>query len=168
MVTQPKSLSDVYFKKDQKGNIVYFPRGIWGRGRIVDEAKEKKLRFLLRINTIPTIAIVALTYSFGWRVLVLGLLIVAWLTVSVKRIIRDCPYSDLQLNTKEIYSHFVSLDSKPKLWFICVGSALFAMLGVWMLMAEGPSVASLGGIIFFGACAVLSALMLRTKYAQKY
>jgi hypothetical protein len=157
------------FKKDNKGNTIFFPWGRFRKGRVLpDEATETKLRGILRRYYQVTLLIsTGVGTIFGWVwLLLLASIFFAWFYLSTKPLISGCPYSDDKLTTMEIYANTAAGLSSATLWFFFIFSILFVIAGI-LIAATEKSIAGLAvGFLFFalfGACSVVIGYMLKVK-----
>lgn len=162
------------FRKDHEGNEVFFPWGIFGKGRIIDNPKIKdEVRKFLRLYYIGMLLLIVpwlffvqpyfLTREEFWSNLLvaLGLIVLSliWQYFGLKRLIRNLPESTLKMkvrdNLKETGNYF------HPILIVALGlvSLMFVVAGFCMLSA-GQTIIGLAAIIFFGLCAIVYGSML--------
>ncbi|MDT7519216.1 hypothetical protein RAE19_10910 [Rhodoferax sp. TBRC 17660] len=164
-----QGLTNASFKKDQKGNTVFFPWGVLGRGRVIpDEPTETKVRaFLSRYYkvSLPTMIVVGVVVGWAWSFLLIPIF-GAWFYFGSKSLVSEYPYSEDKLTLKEGYTSSAAGHNKVTLWLLFTCSTLFVLAGIFIAsVATSPSqiVMGLFTAIFFGACSAAIGYMLKMK-----
>jgi hypothetical protein len=164
-----KYFTDASFKKDDNGNTLFFPWGIYGKGRIItNELTERKVRGFINIYLIVNFLTIILTIGLlGWIwLLLLVPVFTGWFYLAMKSLLNGCPYSEEKLFFRESLTKSAKMLNKFTLWLLLLGSFLFVIAGIALLLtakSPGDLLAGIGSIVFFGACATLYAYMLILK-----
>lgn len=162
-------LTDVSFKKDSHGNTLFFPWGIYGKGRIItDEISERKIRnFIILYNQISLLTVIITIASFGcvWSLL-LPPVFTGWFYFAMKSLLNGCPYSEEKIGFQESFAKSSKIFNKFTLWILLICSALFVIAGVVVILfakSTGDLLIGINSIIFFGACAAVYVYILSLK-----
>ncbi len=157
------------FKKDDAGNIVFYPWGVFGKGRVLqDEETENKVReFIRRYYTIslPVIIIVGVTVSWVYALILLPVLF-AWYYVKSRALIAGCAVTQDKLTLKQTYTNSAKVYNKKVLWLFLIFSILFGAGGLSMVFfgtSIRDKIISLLTFLFFGACAVNFGYMIKAR-----
>lgn len=164
-------LTDAIFKKDKDGNAVFYPWGIFGKGRVLaDPAKADQLRSFVRnyyLLTLPTLIVLGILRSMPWLVGV-GLLLILWFLIRSRALLAGTPYSDERLTLKEGYKNSAASHNRLTLWVLFISSILFVLVGILLALKAHTLVHALFGLgttVFFGACGAAIGYMLKVKHA---
>ncbi|MBT0568955.1 hypothetical protein KIK84_01325 [Curvibacter sp. CHRR-16] len=159
-------LTNASFKKDKNGTTVFFPWGIFGKGRVLaDEVAEAKVRaFVHRFYkvSVPTSIGVGVLFGWAWAFLLVAIFY-GWYYAGTKPLISGCSYSDDKLTLKEVYSNSAEGHSKVTLWLLFVGSVLLVLMGVFVA-TTGAMILGLLAAAVFGATATAFGYMLKLKH----
>lgn len=167
-----ESLARGNFKHDAAGRTVFFPLGVFGKGRILpDAATEQRLRD--RLATQYQLAIVV-AIALGvlhnlLLMLVVGLGVVAWMSLRSLLLVAAYPPSDLRLSWKERYASPPSSGSVGTQWFLLVCCVALVAGGLLLLVVGDTLDERVGGIaviVLFGAAGVARAYGLRQRTAR--
>jgi hypothetical protein len=164
-------LTNGNFKKDGSGQTVFYPWGVFGKGRVLsDEATENKVRgFVRRYYQVTLPLIIGVGVILGWVYLFLLVPIFAgWFYLRTKTLVAGCPLSESKLTLGESYANSAVTHNTWTLWLLFICSVLFVATGIWMaLSANSAGDRVMGWIvgIFFGACSVAIGYMLKVKRA---
>jgi hypothetical protein len=157
------------FKRDDNGNKVFYPWGVLGKGRLLpDEAAEKKVfRFVKLYYQISLALVIGLGAFFSWWYsTVLLPILLTWYYLQSKALVSTYPVSHSKLTIKQANTGAAAGFGKPVLSALFGGSAMFVTAALWMI-ASGPTFdqRAIGflGVLFFGACALKAAYMLKVK-----
>jgi len=163
-------LTNGIFKRDKNGNMVFFPWGVLGRGRILpDEITESKVRGFVRRYyqvTLPMIIGVGVVVGWAWSFLLVPIF-GAWFYFGTKSLISGCPYSEGKLTLKESYVNSATRHNKFTLWILFICSLLFVAGAIWLAISTNSPSEMLEGwfsVIFFGACSAAIGYMLKVKH----
>jgi hypothetical protein len=163
------ALSGSGFKKDEQGRSVFYPWGVFGKGRVLPDAEtEKKVRaFVVRYYVISIVLLAIAGVGFGWvYALALVPLLMIWYHFKSRAMIAACPEAGDKLTLKESYVNSSRALNRKVLWSFLILSVLFAVGGLLILLVgtSGYDRIHGGGILlFFGLCAVVFGYMIRAK-----
>ncbi|MBK1612904.1 hypothetical protein CKO44_05395 [Rubrivivax gelatinosus] len=159
------------FKHDAAGRTVFFPLGVFGKGRVLpDAATEHRLRDRL-VTQYQLAIVVAIALGVLHNLLlmlVVGLGVVAWMSLRSLLLVAAYPPSDLRLSWKERYASPPSSGNVGTQWFLLV-CCVALVAGGLLLLVVGDTlderVAGFVAAVFFGAVGLARAYGLRTKRA---
>lgn len=160
-------LADAAFKEDEQGNALFYPFGIFGKGRVIPNEKEKQsLRTILKryyqillplIILLSVIGLWKLTISFA----LISLIPFYWLLF---RRIRNFEITKSTLTFKESSKNSARSHNKITLWLLFIVSLLFVLMGIFILAAGSKSwLLGMLCTIFFGLCALSIGYMIKIK-----
>jgi hypothetical protein len=160
------------FKRDAAGRTVFFPLGVFGKGRILpDVATEQRLRDRLATQyQLAVVVAIALAVLHNLLLMLLvGLAVVAWMSLRSVLLVAAYPPSDLRLSWKERYASPLSPDNVGTQWFLLV-CCVALVAGGLLLLVVGDTldqrVAGVAVIVLFGAAGVARAYGLRHRAAR--
>lgn len=163
-----EGLADASFKQDSKGNSVFYPWGVLGKGRVLpNEATKTKLRqFVIRYYQIMLPIGILLGIFRLWlpAIVVLALLTLGFY-LYVNQLTKACPICTEKLTLKESYKNSANSHNTLMLWFMLLVSLLFVLGGIWLFF-KGRLFIGLGSVVFFGLCSAVFILMLKVKRNQ--
>jgi uncharacterized membrane protein HdeD (DUF308 family) len=167
-------LVDSSFKKDSSGRRIYYAWGIFGKGRVLEDARtEEKLRAFLKKYYIAVIlaatGLVALSGLMYLLLLLIPLLSV-WFVHTTRALLSQCPVSDEKLTIKDAYSAMAAVTNEFVIWLFLLCSLIFAAGGTWIMLHPVPLGARLAaamGAMLFAAGAAALAYMLKLKKDQE-
>lgn len=158
-------LTDAAFKTDAEGRQVFYPWGVMGKGYVTrDVAHYQKLRQNIKWMYMVVLPVIILNQAiFGMKAnLVFLPLYFVWYLVMLKRWTSGLDVSSEKMTVAEARRNSAKSHNRGTLIFFVIVSAIFVVLGLWMMTAghfwQGVFVAG-----FFGACGVMIGLMLRDK-----
>ncbi len=164
-------LTEVHFKKDDSGNILFFPRGIWGSGYII-ESQEKldKIKKYYRDSYWIIYKIVFPTFIFLQVIIGMGLLLLISLLpfyyiynfYKIKSLTKNSTKTNEKLKLSEAQNKILKLYNLPTLILMGIISVLFAISGFWILFFKKDFMGILP-ILLFGFGAILSVKMIIQK-----
>lgn len=160
------------FKKDTNGNIVFFPWGILGRGRVLpDEATETRARaFVGRYYKISLPMIIGVGVIVGWAwLLLLVPVLVAWFYFGTKSLVSGCPYSEDRFTLRQRFATLAKSYDKLTLWLLFIFSILFVFLGLYVLgsgKTSGEMMLGWSSVVFFGVGGLAFGYMLKVKRSE--
>ncbi len=161
------SLVDSSFKTDSKGRTVFFLRGIFGKGCILPtEQKKNDLRnFLKKFYIVSLSAIIGTGITVGWLwFVILVPILLFWSYFGVRKHTKGLERTTERLTWKESCRNSASTQSVKTLWFSFIGSALFVVASIFLLVINSISLIwGILGVLFFGACAIGEYKMLKAK-----
>lgn len=155
------------FKTTDDGRRFFYPWGILGRGYAIGSDEEfRRLRRGLRVYYIVSLplAIAAVVWGgFLVGVSILPILIipyVVWARIQTRRLAQ----TNERLTLRESLTNQARTHSMVVLWSLEIGSLLFVLVGLLILVVDpGSWLIALGNIIFFAFCALAFARMLVVK-----
>jgi hypothetical protein len=170
-------LTDAAFKKDRSGNTVYYPWGVFGRGRILPDEKVAEVRLFLRryyqaifLGIVP-MAVVVQIKSVAPVVklalpLALGVGFVIWFLIKVRFLMAGTEFSDESLSFRESYRNSAAGHSQWMLWAMFAGSWVFVGTGVWMVLrnqSQRDVYYGAAAVVLFSLCACVIGYMAVVK-----
>jgi hypothetical protein len=166
-----EGLTNGSFKTDSEGNTVFYPWGVFGKGRILpDEPTEKKVRGFVSLYykvSLPSIIGAGVIIGWAWAFVLVPIL-AGWFYFGSKSLVKEFPYSEEKLTLKEGYKNSAKGHNTSTLWLLLVCSLLFVFMGIFVLtIAKSSADVMLGWmlVILFGASAAAIGYMLKMKKA---
>jgi hypothetical protein len=170
-------LTNASFRKDGQGRDVFYPYGIYGRGRIVPDAEAAarlresiKRLYILFMAALPLLIVIVRLADISLAYLLLLILAgIAIVTGYVRRMTRGLPYSDERLTYRESVQNSLRGHSKHGLVLLAIVSAVFVVLGVFILSLDPAANLwlALALILFFGLCLAVFLVMVILKSRQE-
>jgi hypothetical protein len=164
-----EGLTNGNFKKDKAGNTVFFPWGVFGKGKVLpDEQTETKVRGFVGLYykiSIPIIFGVGAIVGWAWSFLLVPVF-GAWFHFGSKSLVSGCVDSKEKFTLKDWYTSSAASQNNSILWLLFIGSVMFVLAGVFIASTARSSDQMLLGwssIVFFGACGVAIGFMLKVK-----
>lgn len=160
------------FKHDAAGRTVFFPLGVFGKGRILPDADtEQRLRDRLATQyQLAIVVAIALAVLHNLLLmLVVGLGVMAWMSLRSPLLVAAYPPSDLRLSWKERYASPPSSGSVGTQWFLLVCCVALVAGGLLLLVVSDTldqRAAGIALIVLFGAAGVARACELRQRTAR--
>ncbi len=164
-------LTEVHFKKDDSGNTLFFPRGIWGSGYII-ESQEKldKIKKYYRDSYWIIYKIVLPAFIFLQVIIGMGLLLLIILLpfyciynfFKIKSLTKNSAKTNEKLKLSETQNKILKLYNLPTLIFMGIISVLFAISGFWVLFFKKDFIGVLA-ILLFGSGAIFSGKLIFQK-----
>jgi hypothetical protein len=158
------------FKTTEDGRRLFFPWGVLGRGYVLSERQYEKLRGQVKIYMIVTLVLViamAVLKEYLATAVVVAFLIGFYL-IWMKFVLAELQPSEERLSLEESMTSQAITHNPVMLWFLTILSFLFAAAGVLILIVDPSSwVIALGGIVFFGLCALMMTRMLMLRRAAR-
>lgn len=168
------SLTAPMFKTDEAGRHLFFPAGIWSKGRIVGDAaaserlkaRIRKAYMLLFLVAIPLTVIVALSVpgASGWPFYIgVGAVVGIIFNIVVFSLARGMEKTDARMTMKDAYSAQAKALGTGWLKALAIGSGILAAGGGAMaVFATGTERRDgLIALVLFSACLVLFVMQLR-------
>ena len=158
------------FKKDESGSTVFYPWGVFGKGRLLpDEAAENRVfRFVKLYYQISLVMLVGLgaIFDFWYYFAVLVPILFIWYYLQCKTLVLTYPQSHSKLTIKQANIGAATGFGDLLLWAVLIGSALFVVAALWVTVSSRSfDQRAIGflGVLFFGACAGKTLYMLKVK-----
>ncbi len=165
-------LSRAGFKRDKQGNRVFYPWGVFGKGRILpDEQTERSVDSFMRRCYVLVFAVVLspqLLPDWRWGLAAAIVLLLYWFQ-GLRSRLTGCAYSEERLNLKEAYASQALAMSGIVLWTLLLVSVLFCLLGIYSLLLLPDRHASVGWLLIgiFAPSILLFSYLLRLKRLGK-
>jgi hypothetical protein len=154
------------FKIAEDGRRLFFPRGFWGRGYVVDSDSEfRRLRRQMMIyQAVALVLVIAAAmprqYNPYLAIAVALLLIVFYLVWSRSLVAGLQPTGD-RLKLRETSAAQARAFGPFVLWFLEIVALAFVAVGVALLLTDPTSrLLAIVTIAFFGLCAACGAYLL--------
>jgi hypothetical protein len=154
------------FKIADDGRRLFFPRGLWGRGYVVDSESEfARLRRQIKIYQVVAVVLVIAAvlprqYNPYLITAVAFLLVVFYLVWSRSLVARLQPARD-RLRFRETSTAQARAFGPLVLWILEIAALAFVALGVALWLTDPTSrLLAIGTIAFFGLCAASGAYLL--------
>jgi hypothetical protein len=160
------------FKTAADGQRLFYPWNLWGgKGYVLPDAQtEQRIRKSLKIYHmiwLPLLIVFAgiagpsFYYSLVFAPVFL-LILYSVYGVVVRSLTRGLPTHSERLRVTESWANSARAYSSALLWSLFTVSALFVISGIGLLL-DGEVGIGLLGILFFGACSLVYAYMLRKR-----
>ncbi|UKJ77206.1 hypothetical protein [Azospirillum brasilense] len=163
------SFADSYFKTGVTGQRIYYPFGIFGRGRILsEEAEERRLRTIIKFAFIASVAMYAVLFSarlsFWVKMPALCGVVVAqyashYMPVRTHRVSKE------RMSLVESWLISARGIGKRTLWVLFVLSVLMTLVCAFVTFVGKGGIwdrlTMLLGVAFFGACSLVHLWMIR-------
>ncbi|MBN1545705.1 MAG: hypothetical protein JW902_03505 [Syntrophaceae bacterium] len=163
-------LTDASFKTDEKGNTIFYPWGILGRGYILPEDKKDSFRNgIKRFLQISLPLVILITVLKLWLLLliVLPVFIIGY-TIWIKKITKNLNSSSNKLTLSESTINSARSHNLTTLWFLAIGSLLFVVASIFIIIiAPEKWTIGLPGVIFFGFGLYVFWKMIKAKRGTK-
>jgi hypothetical protein len=161
-----EAMANASFKKDSNGNSVFYPWGVIGKGRVLqDEAIKVTLRKCVIFYYQIMLATAVLLGIF--KLWLPAILMLTMLTLIfyfyVNHLTKSCPICTEQFSLEERYKNYTNNHKTLMLWFMLLLSLLFVLGGIWMFF-KGRLFIGLGAVVIFGLCSAAFILMLNVKH----
>lgn len=163
--------SNAGFKKDSNGVVVYFPWGVFGKGReLPDKETEARIRKFNHRYFQSMFTLTLLTYLLfeEWYLLIPFLMVIVHY-VGMKRLIADLSYSKEKLTLGDSFRGSADGHSLALLWLLFISSVCFLLISISMLLSftgKGPSYMGLLVLTLSGTGVIMFGLMIRRKKAS--
>lgn len=154
------------FKTDEKGNTVFFPWGILGKGYILPEDKKDSIRRSLKRHVTLILGLaIACSWFFNLYALVLALLLyyigyAFW----VNRLTKGLTVSSESLTFADSRESAARAHNATTLWFFEIVSVLFVIAGIYVFIAMPQKwFIGLSSVILFGISSLILWKMIQSK-----
>ncbi|AVM75484.1 hypothetical protein MSR1_30170 [Magnetospirillum gryphiswaldense MSR-1] len=168
-----KGMASGSFKKDSLGRTVFFPNGIFGRGRIIEneqtaERFKKRITWIYIVTFIP---VFLLGFFFiprlGWWIIPIVLIAGFAMWVMIFFMVRQYPFSEERLSYVESLRNQAKGTGKITLWILFVLCLVAAgQMGYFTIRRFGQfdeMIPRLALTVLAAACAFLMGWMLRQR-----
>lgn len=155
------------FKSDEKGQVIFYPWGIIGKGYILsseeNEIEVRKFVKLYYIVSLPLIMGIGILLSWLHAFILIPLLI-AWYCIAIRKYLQGLSISDIKLTMKDTRTSSAKAYNIVTLWFMLAGSLLLVFAGILILFVNKEEwITALMGIGFFGLCSIEFAYMIKQR-----
>ncbi len=155
------------FKTDENGQVIFYPWGKIGKGYILSsEEKQTEVRKFVKLYCVISLPlIIGIGIVLGWLYAFIILpLFFTWYYVAITKHLKDLSKSDVKLTIKESATSSAKAHNVVTLWLMLIGSGLFVLAGVFILIVNKEEwVTVLMCITFFGACSFAFAYMIKQR-----
>lgn len=182
------------FKKDEAGNELFFPWGIFGKGYILDRDETKeRIRKILRLPTVVMFSILIVlvvfinpsllsrTFSSNFNesfndkiinylltefliLIVFTVVFTAWQSLTMKPILKTLQPSTVKMSWREGYERNAKTIHPAFLWFGLLGSVGFVLFGLWSFF-QNPWLIFEPFMMLFTMLAILLSGLIAFFYA---
>jgi hypothetical protein len=168
-------LTDASFKMDDKGNTIYYPWGIFGKGYILPDDRKTVFRLSIKRHIISflTLAILSAIFLKGSLVIfyVLPFYIVGYV-LWMKKKIKGLPISPDKLTFADTTTNSARSLNLVTLWLLEICALLFVLLGIFVLLTTPITFPKkwfigLSCILFFGWGMYVFGKVIMAKKRQK-
>lgn len=167
-----EGLINASFKEDKNSQIVFYPRGISGKGyTLPNKGIEVRIRaFLSRYYKIslPLIIFTGILVGWIWSFLLIPFLYL-WFHFGVKALLVNCMYSDEKLSYKESVTNSALGHNTLTLWLLLICSIIFVVGGIFIADNATSLHRMIVGwisVVFFGLCGVVIGYMIKVKNSK--
>ena len=132
-------IADGSFKKNDRGQIVFYANGIFGKGYILDSpGKHMEIReFVKKMYMVLLVGVILLQVLLGFKAnLVFGAIWTAVFYFKIKEMTKDLPTTTEKLKMSEARENSARSHNLPTLIVLEVFSALFLIAGLFMITEE--------------------------------
>lgn len=160
-------MTDSSFKEDEQGNILFYPFGPLGSGRVIPNEDEKQAlrRFLKRSYKILILLCVffGLPRNLTLFVCATFIFLIPYYWLLFRRI-RNFEVTKHKLTYKESLKNSAHSHSKKMLWFVFSSSLLFVLASIFLFSVNSKLwLISVPGIVFFGFGSLAAGYMIKVK-----
>jgi hypothetical protein len=163
-------LADASFKENAEGKTVYYPRGVYGAGYVVESeevnrALRKRLKkvYAVAISIAVILAVSKAYWAAGAYMIVFGI----WDHFAIKKLTKDLPKTSDKMSFGESYRNSAKSHNLATLILLEISALLFTAVGVWLYIGETQPLLGLASAVFFGACSVPVGFMIRFKIGER-
>jgi hypothetical protein len=154
------------FKRDESGGTVFYPWGVLGKGRLLpdEEAEKRVFRFVKLYFQISLVLVIGLGFFHWWYPAALLPILWIWYYLQCKALVSTYLVSQSKLTIKQANTGAAAGFGKPVLSALFGGSASLVAAALWMTVSsQAFDQRAIGflGVLFFGACAIKAAYMLK-------
>ena len=167
------ALTAGYFKTGTDGRKYFFPWGVMGRGyAIPSEERYESLHRQLKLYTIASLVLIiapvaAKFYLTGFAI---ATALIVFYAVWRPFLMRGLEPSNERMSVGDNFATQARVHKAWMLWALEIMAILFVVTGIAMLIFDPKQwLAALGGIVFFGLCAIAIGrmIMLRRREASQ-
>lgn len=168
-----EAISESYFRRNTEGQILFYPWGFFGKGYIVPDEEQKKIliKFFKRagiVSLLYTYLVLFISKRFGF-IIGFGFFILYTFAyyIVVQTLTRKFEKTEEKLPVLEFYANQSRSLSYLNIVLLGLGSLLFIVAGVWLIINGKKLGIGILTIIFFGMCFIVSLYQLKKKIAER-
>jgi hypothetical protein len=153
------------FKTDEKGNTIFYPWGILGKGYILPEDKKDSFRTgIKRFLQLSLPLVFLITIFLKWWIILVFAVFIFGYTIWVNKIKKSLILSSNKLTLSESITNSARSHNLTTLWLLEIGSLLF-VLAIIFILAISPEKWTIGvpSIVFFGYGMFVFWKMIKAK-----
>ena len=157
------------FKTAADGQRLFYPWGVWGKGRVLDDPRtEQRIRRFLKVYymvSLPLVIISVITVQssgFYYAYVLIPVVLLVY-GVGILSLTRRLLATRERLRWTESLANSGRAHSGAMLCFLFIVSVLFVIGGIWMILDRQEVGMGLLSILFFGACGTIIGYMLRAR-----
>jgi hypothetical protein len=163
-------LTDASFKTDEKGNTIFYPWGILGKGYILPEDKKEsfrtKIKRFLQIS-LPLAILITILKLWALLLIILPVFILGY-TIWMNKITKNLMLSSNKLTLSESTRNSARSHNLTTLWILAASSLLFVAASIFIIItAPEKWTIAIPGIIFFGFGLYIFWKMIKAKKGIK-
>jgi len=157
------------FKTDEKGNTVFYPWGIFGKGYILPEDRKNSFRQAIKRHMmifVPLAILCSIIFNIWIAFLMIPLYFFGY-GIWVNRQTSGLEVSSGKLTLSDARASSARSHNMATLWLLEICSLLFIFAGLFILISSPQNwfVAAIS-ILFFGFGAIVFWKMIKTKREQ--
>ena len=159
-------LTEGQFKIAKDGRRLFFPRGFWGRGYVVDSESEfqrlrRRMKIYQAVALVLIIAAVVPRQYNPYLVIAVALLVIVFYLVWSRSLVARLQPAEDRLRWRETSAAQARAFGPFALWFLEIAALAFVAIGIALLLTDPTSrLLAIGTIAFFGLCAASGAYLL--------
>ncbi len=157
------------FKTDEKGNTIFYPWGILGKGYILPEDRKDSIRLAIKrhMTFIVPFAIVFAIFLKIWILIIALPFYYIGYAIWIKQLTRGFEITSQKLSFSDTTANSARAHNLSTLWLLEICSLLFVLAGLFILAASPQNrLIGLSSIVFFGFSALVFWSMIRKKREQ--
>ena len=128
------------FRRTVDGKRIYFPYGVFGKGRIVDsETTYQKIIRHQNIWFFVPCVIVSITIRSSWILFIISILIMGLINyVTTQRLVKNLVISEERITWEEIKSNLAKLTTFSTItnWFLIFAGAIIFLFGAIVILSQ--------------------------------
>ena len=159
-------LTEGQFKIAEDGRRLFFPRGFWGRGYVVNSESEfqrlrRRMKIYQAVALVLIIAAVVPRQYNPYLVIAVALLVIVFYLVWSRSLVARLQPAEDRLRWRETSAAQARAFGPFALWFLEIVALAFVAVGIALLLTDPTSrLLAIGTIAFFGLCAASGAYLL--------
>jgi hypothetical protein len=158
------------FKKDDKGNTIFYPWGILGKGYILPEDRKDTIRLVIKRHMIFIVPF-AIVFSIFLKIWILIIALPFYFfgyAIWIRQLTRGLEVTSEKLTLSDTTANSARAHNMATLWLLEICSLLFVLAGLF-IFATSPQkwITGLSSITFFGISALVFWFMIKKKKEQE-